>query len=57
MINIVLCLVPLVRPSMLILEYLGQNALMSIVLSSPLDVHASPMHSVELVLDVTRSSW
>jgi hypothetical protein len=52
-VNIVLCLISIIRPGMLILEDLGQNTLMRIVLGSTINVHASAMHRIELILDIS----
>ena len=52
MIDVVLLLVVSICTSVLILEDLGQDALVLSSLICPVQVHAPTMNSVELVLDV-----
>ena len=57
MIDIVLLLIVTVRTSMLILEDLCQDTFMSTALLIPVKVHSPTMNSIELILNIARSSW
>lgn len=52
MVDVVLLLVVSIRTSMLVLENLCQYSFMPRALVSSIQVHSSPMHSIELIFDV-----